>query len=77
MISIPRSALLLLAWFIAGLIGTVLLAAIPSLNETAAAINSNRLEIVQPFTPNTELASSFNPAFEEVAASHLEPNFFQ
>jgi hypothetical protein len=66
-------------WFIAGLLSTVLFVSLPSLWQSAtAAMNGNTIETtaLQQFDVKPELASSLNPDFDEVAASHLEPNFY-
>jgi hypothetical protein len=52
--------------------------AVPSVWKPATAVSSsNRVETVKPSATKAELVTWSNPAFEEVAASHLEPNFFQ
>jgi hypothetical protein len=77
MISLKRRPLRRVAWFIAGLFCTLLFA-VPSLWQPATAVSSgNSIETVKHSATNTELVTWSNPAFDEVAASHLEPNFFQ
>lgn len=66
-------------WFIVGLLTTVLFVSLPSLwQPTSAMMSGNGIETtaLEQFDANPESASSLNPAFEEVAASHLEPNFY-
>jgi hypothetical protein len=77
MISLKRRPLRRVAWFVAGLLCTLLFA-VPSVWQPATAVSSsNHVETVRQFDTNGELRTWSNPAFEEVAASHLEPNFFQ
>jgi len=78
MISLKRRPLRRVAWFVAGLLCTVLFANLPSVWQPATAISSgNRIETIKHSATNGELAALRNPAFDEVAASHLEPNFYQ
>lgn len=78
MISLQRKPWHRVAWFVVGLLSTLLLAGLPSLWQPAtAASRGNQVEIVQHFDKSAELVARINPAFEEVAASHLEPNFYQ
>ncbi|NEQ22883.1 MAG: hypothetical protein F6K28_27770 [Microcoleus sp. SIO2G3] len=77
MISLKRRPLRRVAWFIAGLFCTLLFA-LPSVLQPATAVSSsNRVETVRQFDTNGELKTWSNRAFDEVAASHLEPNFYQ
>ncbi|MBW4546406.1 MAG: hypothetical protein KME25_18455 [Symplocastrum torsivum CPER-KK1] len=76
--SLKRRPLRRVAWFVAGLLCTVLFANLPSVLQPVTAVNNgNRVETVKHFDTNVKLAAWSNPAFEEVAASHLEPNFYQ
>jgi len=77
MISLKRRPLRRVAWFVAGLLCTLLFA-VPSVWQPATAVNNgNRVETVKHSATKAELVTWSNPAFEEVAASHLEPNFYQ
>ncbi|MBD1804565.1 hypothetical protein H6F98_03635 [Microcoleus sp. FACHB-SPT15] len=77
MISLKRRPLRRVAWFVAGLLCTLLFA-LPSVWQPATAISSsNRVETVKHFDTKAKLAAWSNRAFEEFAASHLEPNFYQ
>ena len=78
MISLKRRPLRRVAWFVAGLLCTLLFANLPSVWQPATAVNNgNRVETVKPFDTKAKLAAWSNRAFEEFAASHLEPNFYQ
>jgi hypothetical protein len=77
MISHQKRLLRRLTLFVASLLCTVLFASLPSFWQSAtAASHSNSVETVQQFDAKAELAPFSNPAFDEVAASHLEPNFY-
>lgn len=68
-----------LPWFIAGLFSTLLFVGLPSLWQSASAtFGGNGVETTasQQFDATPELASYPNRGFDEVAASHLEPNFY-
>lgn len=67
-----------LPWFIAGLFG-ILLVSLPSLWQPTTVTlsgSSNQAAALQQLDVHSEVTSYLNPAFEEVAASHLEPNFY-
>jgi len=67
------------ACFIVSLLCTVLFASLPSLWQSASATsNGNSFEspAFGPVDANQTQVYSLNSSFEEVAASHLEPNFY-
>lgn len=60
------------AWFIAGLLCTVLFSfALPSIWQPVTAASGNTVNLT------TQSTSFVAPSFAEVAASHLEPNFYK
>ena len=61
-----------LAWFVAGLLSTFLFSVVSSIFQPAiAAADSNAVNFLR------NVSTFVAPSFEEVAASHLEPNFYE
>ena len=72
MIPSPRRHLQRFAWFIAGLLCTVLFSfGLPSVWQSVTAASDNDVD----FT--TQSTSFLAPSVEEVATSHREPNFYK
>lgn len=74
MIKLHGRQLKRLAWFLAGLLCTVLFSlALPSIWQPVnAASDGNAVN-----TATSQSPSFVAPSFDRVAASHLEPNFYQ
>lgn len=62
-----------LAWFVAGLVCTFLFSVVSSISQSATAAGDGNAVNFSAAQPSTFVA----PSFEEVAASHLEPNFYK
>ncbi len=79
MTSTVRKSLRRLAWFMAGLLCAVLCAiALPSVWQPATATQDIGYAAMLEANPQPRsVISSRNPEFEAMAASHLEPNFYQ
>lgn len=66
-----------LAWFVAGLLCAVLLAAMPNQQQSVtAATPSDRVNTKAVQLQQSQSAPNVNYGFAEMAASHLEPNFY-
>ena len=62
-----------LAWFFAGLLCTFLFSVVSSSSQPAiAGGDGNAVNFLE-----TQSSTFLPPSFEEVAASHLEPNFYE
>ena len=72
-----------IAWFMAGLLFTVLTSGFSNFSQPVTAASSSNLGSssampMQASQPQRQsVARRWDPAFEEVMASHLEPNFYQ
>lgn len=68
-----------LACFFVSLLFTVLLSVVPSIWQFGTATsNGNSFEVTSlgEFDTNSTQTNTLTSSFEEVAASHLEPNFY-
>ena len=64
-----------LAWFLASLVCTVLFSfALPSIWQPVNAMSNGNAVISSEISQSPSFVA---PSFDRVAASHLEPNFYQ